>query len=256
MNFILKKLKFGRGNISEEFDEDAKILNDDELQKIVNKDNENMLKNQKKQKVIMEPKAELEELTKYHKCDGGFKIIILGDVGVGKTSIFKSLIDKPEKVTESTFRPDSSIINYNDTILLLNDTVGQEAYRSIYQNYYREPQIVIFVFDISRMETFMNIPDWQNEVINRNDPKFPIRYYLIANKRDLRPSKDLDGVKKYADDNDMTFIVTSIKQHKTIELLRNNIFQYVDENKDKGKFNLKETLRLNEVPLFNNCCSN
>lgn len=255
MNIIFKKLKFGRSEVDSEFDEDAKPLDDEELQKIINKDNEIVLKTQKKQKVIMEPKGELEELTKHHKCDGGFKIIILGDVGVGKTSIFKSLIDKPEKVTESTFRPDSSIINYNNTILLLNDTVGQEAYRSIYQNYYREPQIVIFVFDITRMETFMNIPDWQNEVIKRNDPKYPIKYYLIANKRDLRPSKDLAGVKRFADDNDMIFIVTSIKQHKTIELLRNNIFQYVDNNKDKGKFNLKETLKLNDVPIINNCCS-
>lgn len=260
MSFIVKKLQLFLGkqySNHEKITNNEKITNDENLKDIISKDNEIILKTQNPQHFILEPKSELSELTKYHKCTHGFKVIILGDVAVGKTSIFKSLINKPVKVTESTFNPDSSIINYNDTIILLNDTVGQEAYRSIYQNYYREPQIVIFVFDISRFETFMNIPEWQQEVIKRNDPKYPIKYYLVANKRDIQPTKNLIGPKQFADANNMTFIVTSIKQIDTIELLRNDIFKYVDENKDKGKHNFKDVLNLtvSYVPLLNQCCT-
>jgi tRNA U34 5-carboxymethylaminomethyl modifying GTPase MnmE/TrmE len=105
------------------------------------------------------------------------------------------------------------------------------------------------------METFMNIPQWQQEVIRRNDPKFPIKYYLVGNKRDLDPTKSLLGAKTFAENNDMTFIVTSIKQSNTIELLRNNIFQYIDENREKGKFNIKDSLNLHNIPLIRNCCN-
>lgn len=256
MDFILKKLKLRNSEIIDsEFDSDAEPIDDEKLKEIIKKDNEEVMKIQVKPNITIEPKPELTNIVANGKYKGGFKIIILGDVAVGKTSIFQSLVDRPAEHSGSTFRPDSSVINYKDMIILINDTVGQEAYRSIYQNYYREPQIVIFVFDINRIQTFMNIPEWQQEVIKRNDPSYPIKYYLVANKRDLEPIKSLDGAKQFAEDNNMTFIVTSLKQPETIELLRSNIFQYIDENKDKGKLNIKDTLKLGDLPVLNHCCN-
>lgn len=258
MDFIFKKLKLRNSDIIDsEFDSDAEPINNEKLKEIIKKDNEGVIKTQVKPNIVLEakPKPALTDIVARGKCKGGFKIIILGDVAVGKTSIFQSLVDKPPDYAGSTFQPDSSVINYNDMIILINDTVGQEAYRSIYQNYYREPQIVVFVFDINRIQTFMNIPEWQQEVYKRNDPSYPIKYYLVANKRDLEPIKSLDGAKQFAKDNDMTLIVTSIKQPETIELLRSNIFQYIDQNMDKGKLNVKETLKIGELPVINNCCN-
>ena len=162
----------------------------------------------------------LTELSRYKKSTSGFKIIILGDVAVGKTSIYNSLLGRHNpSLTTTTYRPDTSLIHYDDIILSINDTVGQEAFKSICQNYYREPQIVLFVFDINRMETFMHIPEWQNEVIYRNKENIPIKYYLIANKRDLNPTKSLEGATKYAAENNMTLVVTSVKRPETIKIL-------------------------------------
>lgn len=199
----------------------------------------------------------LTELNQYKKSNSGFKIIILGDVGVGKTSIYNSLLNKNNPTnTTGTFRGDTSLIHYDDIILSLNDTVGQEAFKSICHNYYRDPQIVLFVFDINRMETFMNIPEWQQEVIKRNDANVPIKYYLIANKRDINPTRSLEGPTKFALENDMTFIVTSTKQPETINILKSDIFRYVSENKEKGKANLlPELLKLDNVPSFTECCN-
>jgi small GTP-binding protein len=199
----------------------------------------------------------LTEINKYNKCKSGFKIIILGDTGVGKTSIYNSLLDKTDPGnTTSTYRADSSLIHYDDIILILNDTVGQETFRSICQNYYREPQIVIFVFDITRMETFMNIPEWQQEVIKRNDKNIPIKYYLLAHKRDLNPTRTLEGATTFAKNNDMTFIVTSVNQQETINIFKTDMFTYVKNNKDKGKANLfYDVLRINNVPLISSCCN-
>jgi small GTP-binding protein len=245
-----------------DFDADAQLIGTNQLKEIIEKDNKDITTNTylkdniKPEDIIVEPKSDLKDMAKFHKYKNGFKIIILGDSGVGKTSIFHALSES--NYTDqwgTTYAPDSKILHYNDILILLNDTVGQEAYRSICQNYYREPQIVIFVFDINRMETFMHIPGWQQEVIERNDPKYPIKYYLIANKRDLKPTKSLLGPKKFADENDMTMIVTSTRQPETIELLRNNIFQYVAENKDKGRLKFQDFLSINNVSKLTNCCN-
>jgi small GTP-binding protein len=269
MNIDFKKLNpfklFRSDSLTDsddDFEEDAQLIDTNQLKNIIEKDNEDITtnthlkENLKPEDIIIKPKSDLKDMVKFHKYKTGFKIIILGDSGVGKTSIFHALSEGEYSDNwGTTYTPDSIKLHYNNILILLNDTVGQEAYRSICQNYYREPQIVIFVFDINRMETFMNIPDWQQEVIKRNDPKYPIKYYLIANKRDLRPNRSLLGAKKFADENGMTMIVTSTKQRETIELLRNNIFQYVDENKDKGRMKLQDFFSINNVPKLNYCCN-
>ena len=81
----------------------------------------------------------------------------------------------------------------------------------------------------------MNIPEWQQQVIEKNKTDVSIKYYLIANKRDLCPTKDLSGAITFAENNNMTFIVTSAKQPETINLLRTSIYNYIDANKEKGK---------------------
>lgn len=220
---------------TDDLDEDAQIIVLDDTQK---------------------PKSELSSIVGLNNYKVGFKIIILGDVGVGKTSIFHNLIDKHDSINiSSTFRPESGILYHKDIVMLVNDTVGQEAFRSICQNYYREPQIVIFVYDISRLETFMNIPQWQQEVIKRNDPDYPIKYYLIANKIDLNHEKNLAGGEQFAKDNNMTFMVTSIKESNTIDKLRDDIYHYVNKNKEKGLFRMSDYLKVSKTPLFKTCCN-
>lgn len=187
----------------------------------------------------------------------GFKVIILGDSGVGKTSIYNSLTGKPSMDTSTTVGGDTTLIHCQNVLVALNDTAGQEVFKSICQNYYREPQVVIFVFDINRLETFMNIPDWQQEVTSRNNEKVPIKYYLVANKRDLQPNKSLAGVETFAQQNNMTLIITSVKDDITINELKTQIFDYILENKEKGKptQTMLQLLHLNKtVDKVYDCC--
>lgn len=200
----------------------------------------------------------------YHKNQKGFKIIMLGDVAVGKTSLFNCLLNQNKLPydslldnlpnTTSTYSPDVKMVYHNDAILIYNDTAGQEIFKSICQNYYRDPQIVIFVFDVTKMESFMHIPEWQQTVIEKNQDSNNIKYYLIANKRDLCPTKDLTGAKTFAENNNMTFIVTSAKQPETIDILRNNIHEYIDKNKEKGETHIVGDL-FKLVTTKPNCCT-
>ena len=94
--------------------------------------------------------------------DRTFKIIILGDSQVGKTSILKRYTtDDFTHSTRTTIGADfdSKIINHNDKMINLNiwDTAGQEIYRAISNQYYRQASGVLIVFDVTSRISFEKI---------------------------------------------------------------------------------------------------
>lgn len=184
-----------------------------------------------------------------------FKVIFLGDVGVGKTSLYRSLSNESIDDVKSTVSLDTKLIHSSEGDVCLNvyDTVGQEAFKSIYQNYYRKPQIVILVFDISRMATFINIQQWYQYVLEIN-PGTPIRFYLVANKTDLAPDKDLASVWQYAENNDMLFYPTSIKTPDTIQKLKDDLMMYANQHQELGQKGVTTNVNLTPAQSKSLCC--
>ena len=119
------------------------------------------------------------------------KTVLIGETAVGKSSIINRFT---KNTFEESFMPTltgvcvSKEIIYekiNKTIRFeIWDTAGQEIYRSLTKLYYKDASIVIFVYDITRKDTFEEIRDyWCNEVIN-NCPKDAI-FAVVGNKNDL-----------------------------------------------------------------------
>ena len=100
------------------------------------------------------------------------KVILLGDSCVGKTTIFdKLLYDKHNDTYSATIGVDYGarlyVLNNSQRIKLkFWDTAGQERFKSIVSTYYNSCNIVIFVFDANRYETFNNVENWINEYLN------------------------------------------------------------------------------------------
>lgn len=118
-----------------------------------------------------------------------YKILIIGDSGVGKTSILNRFsTDTFNESFISTIGVDFKIkkINVNGTDVKLQvwDTAGQERFRTITSSYYRGAHGIIIVFDVSDRESFLNVDHWIKEIdsfcVNRN-----IQKILIGNKIDL-----------------------------------------------------------------------
>ena len=114
----------------------------------------------------------MEEIQNIPKC----KVVLLGESGVGKTSIISILLNKAFNEKElstigalyagKTMRydeyPDKSV-NFE-----LWDTTGMEIYRTLTSFFYWESEVVILVYDITRKETFDQIKNyWYNEVKER-----------------------------------------------------------------------------------------
>ncbi len=121
-----------------------------------------------------------------------FKIIVLGDSGVGKSSIVSRYFDK----TYSSETKSTIAVDYRTRTWLKEghrihvqcwDTAGQEQFRSLYGPYYREVKGVLLVYDITNVTTFANVMRWLEDVrrYEKDQDKLKTRFLLVGNKSDL-----------------------------------------------------------------------
>ena len=148
-----------------------------------------------------------------------FKIISLGESSVGKTSIFKRLSkdDFTEKHLETTsFEKGTYYIKYKNKNykLTLQDTVGSEKYRAVARNYLRNPDGVLFIFDISDRKSFDELEFWYNLYKEENEKVVGL---LIGNKCDLDDRKvSEEEAEKFADEHGLKYLETSAKLDKKV----------------------------------------
>ena len=151
------------------------------------------------------------------KFDLSFKIIVLGDCGVGKTclSMRASRNDFDEHYTTTIgFEFLTINIRVNDSNIKLQiwDTCGQEVYRSLIASFYHSASLAIIVYSIDNENSFNHITEWLNEVKLNSNPD--IKLVLIGNKADLediRKVKKEEGEKLSIDNNMSFFMETSAK---------------------------------------------
>ena len=118
-----------------------------------------------------------------------FKILTIGDGGVGKTSILRRYVEnKFLKHHLSTIGIDflSKTLKIKDKEIKLKiwDTAGQERYRQITSHIYKDADGIILVFDVTSEESFNQITDWMEQIKN-NVSKEEVNLILIGNKCDL-----------------------------------------------------------------------
>ena len=117
-----------------------------------------------------------------------FKIIIIGDSGVGKTCLtYRATTGKFHNSETPTlgFEFFPLYVKYKDKILKLQlwDTCGQEAYRSLIKSFYINSSMAIIVYSKDDKRSFESIPEWIRQCRNLCSPN--TKYILIGNKKDL-----------------------------------------------------------------------
>ena len=111
-----------------------------------------------------------------------FKVVLLGETGVGKTSIISQFVDQnfQEDIQPSTGGTFSSktFIYENNKLLKFEiwDTAGQERYRSLTTMFYKEANAAILVYDITRVNTFDEIKTYWAKQIKESAPE-NIQYF-------------------------------------------------------------------------------
>jgi len=116
------------------------------------------------------------------------KILVIGDSGVGKTSLIQRFInDEFHTYVQGTigieFHMFKVNLNGKEYKMQIWDTAGQERYRAMTTGYYRNAHAVILVFDLNNAESFNHIRFWLGEISTKSNRDCTI--FLVGNKADL-----------------------------------------------------------------------
>lgn len=155
-------------------------------------------------------------------CDYMFKVLLLGDAGVGKTSLMWRFSDDMFNHTYiSTIGIDFKLrtidVQGKKVRLQIWDTAGQERFHAISVSYYRTASGIMLIYDISRRRSFENIAKWLRKIDEH--AKEDVTKLLIGNKCDIqhpRAVKREEG-EQLADEYDMPFFETSAKENESID---------------------------------------
>ncbi|KAL7692188.1 putative small GTP-binding protein [Plasmopara halstedii] len=151
-----------------------------------------------------------------------FKLVLIGDSGVGKSCLLLRFAD--DAFTESyittigvDFRFRTVKIDNKTVKLQIWDTAGQERFRTITSAYYRGADGIIMVYDVTSQESFDHVNDWLSEV-NRYASEGTCKL-LVGNKSDINDNKAVlyETAKAFADSLSIPFLETSAKNAQNVE---------------------------------------
>ena len=154
------------------------------------------------------------------------KTILVGNSGVGKTSIISRYLGKfnpKEKTTiGASFTNKLEVVNDKKILFEIWDTAGQERYRSINNIFYQDAYICLLVYDITKKQTFDDIKEyWYKSVLDEATEN--IIFHVVGNKIDLIREEEVDRneVKDYCDKIgvDVSFISAKEENSTYVDIL-------------------------------------
>ena len=198
------------------------------------KDNENA--NQVKPSTASKRKKDIKKL----------KIILLGEVGVGKSSLIKRYVynkfQNIEKKDDSEVNIKHLDIDDNTSAeLSIYDTTNEEKLGKITKNFYKDAHGAIVVFDLTNKTSFNKVKFWLKE-INSNSPR-DIVLCLLGNKADLTVDRDVpyEDAKALAEDN--LYYEVSSKTGNNVSLAFEQLTYEIIEKQNEEEDNPDRVLR-------------
>ena len=211
----------------------------------------------------------------YTSFDMSFKLIVIGDSGVGKSCLtnnaIKNTFDDAYNATVG-FEFFTFNIRLNGKVVKLQiwDTCGQELYRSLITNFYRNSSLAMMVYSINSKESFDNVEMWLRELRTHSNPD--VKVFLIGNKSDLEAEREVtteQGENFYKQNNLSLFMESSAKTGfntqkifiKAAEILYEDYNKYKDDNSsndmgstDENNVNNRQKLDIHNNKNKKGCC--
>lgn len=131
------------------------------------------------------------------------KVIVLGDSGVGKTSLMQQFVNKKfshqyKATIGADFLTKDLIIDHKTVSLQIWDTAGQERFQSLGVAFYRGADCCVLCYDVTNEKSLNNLASWKDEFLVQsnvaNPQDFP--FIIIGNKVDVDESKKIPSLQK------------------------------------------------------------
>ena len=152
----------------------------------------------------------------------GYKIILLGESAVGKTSIITRLtknkfMDLSISTISEYFTEKKMEINGTTIKLEIWDTAGQERYRSVTRMFYKDADVAILVYDITNKNSYEELKNYWVEQVQESSQK-DIMLVIVANKSDLLENEQVEEeeARNYAKSINALYFLASAKQSESI----------------------------------------
>jgi small GTP-binding protein len=183
-----------------------------------------------------------------------FKLLLIGDSGVGKSCLLLRFAD--DTYTESyisTIGVDFKIrtieLDGKTIKLQIWDTAGQERFRTITSSYYRGAHGIIVVYDVTDQESFANVKQWLHEIDRYACEN--VNKLLVGNKSDLSSKRVVayDTAKEFADNLGIEFLETSAKNADNVEQAFMTMAAQIKNRMASAPSTDKQSVKLNSKPV-------
>ena len=183
------------------------------------------------------------------------KVVLLGESGVGKTSIitqFTTSEFQEDQISTTGASFSSKTFNFDEIGKNLSfeiwDTAGQEKYRSLSKMFYKDAGVAILVYDITSKESFEQLKNYWVIQLREYGPK-NIIIAIAGNKSDLENEQvDEEEVRNYCKDNNFLYKRTSAKNHSSIDDLFHDVgMKFLDPEFQQRDDVVEMNLRKNNV---------
>ena len=195
-----------------------------------------------------------------------FKVLLLGNSDVGKSSLILRYVDQ---VWSDTFVPTIGVDFKVKTLEIENkqikmqiwDTAGQERFRNVISSYFRGSHGIFLIYDITNRDSFKNLENWLIE-IEKNASQNVLKI-LIGNKSDLVDDREIktEEGQAFANRNGMKFIETSAKMNTNVneafETLAKLMMEFNNEKKTLPTKNETKVLNASsgkDIKTKKKCC--
>ncbi|KAK9828238.1 hypothetical protein WJX74_005079 [Apatococcus lobatus] len=185
------------------------------------------------------------------------KVIILGDSGVGKTSLMNQYVNKKfssqyKATIGADFLTKEVQVEDRSVTMQIWDTAGQERFQSLGVAFYRGADCCVLVYDVNAQKTFENLETWRDEFLiqaNPNDPdNFP--FVVLGNKVDFEGGKNRQVVEKRAKQwcaqkGGIPYFETSAKEDINVDAAFQCIAKNALKNETEEEMYIPDTVDMN-----------
>ena len=185
--------------------------------------------------------------------DDDIKVILVGETATGKTSLINTSIglefqEKVDSTQSSSIMQKKMEINKKTYSINLWDTIGQEQFRSLTKIFMKGAKIVIFVYDITRLDTFEQLDFWYDSTREVLGDK-PV-LGIVGNKSDLyyKEAVKEEDAEEYAKNKGIPFKLCSAKTPKLFcDFLEELVIKYIEKMERKLEQSVVDGLKLDDV---------
>lgn len=161
------------------------------------------------------------------------KIILLGDIAVGKTSIIKRLqFDSFSQLHNATLAIDFTAFTFqidedgSKADVLVWDTCGSEKFRAITRSYFNDVNGIILAFDVTNKKSFQNLPSWIDDInshVDKKNDELVVPIIIVGNKCDIYDDREISfqEASNWCREHGFTYMESSAKSGYNVK----NIFE-------------------------------